>query len=92
MFLQYATDEPFLNGNVAKQYFAIVSEPKKLKVCDAPHARNIEATHERIAFLAEELSFNPHRTPRRWVLFRLSLSRRGRSFPNSSSARRTAAQ
>jgi hypothetical protein len=32
MFLQYATDEPFLNGELAKQYFEIVSEPKKLKI------------------------------------------------------------
>ncbi len=57
MFLQYATDEPFLNGDLAKQYFEIVSEPKKLKVYDAPHALNAEATHDRIAFLAEQLSF-----------------------------------
>src|SRR5258706_11406336 len=28
MFLQYATDEPLLNGELAKQYFEIVSEPK----------------------------------------------------------------
>ena len=38
MFLQYATDEPFLNGELAKQYFEMVSEPKKVKIYDAPHA------------------------------------------------------
>jgi hypothetical protein len=59
MFLQYASDEPFLNGDMAKQYFKIVSEPKKLKVYQAPHALNAEATHDRIAFLAEQLSFTP---------------------------------
>ena len=59
MFLQYATDEPFLNGDLAKQYFEIVSEPKKLKIYDAPHALSAEATRDRIAFLAEQLSFKP---------------------------------
>jgi dienelactone hydrolase len=57
MFLQYATDEPFLSGETAKRYFDIVSEPKKLKIYEAPHALNAEATRDRIAFLAEQLSF-----------------------------------
>jgi dienelactone hydrolase len=57
MFLQYATDEPFLNGDLAKQYFEIVSEPKKLQIYRAPHALNLEATADRITFLAEQLSF-----------------------------------
>jgi dienelactone hydrolase len=59
MFLQYATDEPFLNGELARQYFEIVSEPKQLKIYNAPHALNLEATADRIAFLAEQLSFKP---------------------------------
>ncbi len=57
MFLQYATDEPFLSGEMAKRYFEIVSEPKKLKIYEAPHALNAEATRDRIAFLAEQLFF-----------------------------------
>src|SRR5215469_2287218 len=57
VFLQYATDEPFINREVAKQYLEIVSEPKQLKIYDAPHALNAEATRDRIAFLAEQLSF-----------------------------------
>lgn len=57
VFLQYATDEPFANAEVAKQYFEIVSEPKNLKIYDAPHALNAEATRDRIAFLSEQLSF-----------------------------------
>ena len=59
MLLQYATDEPFLNGEIAKQYFELVSGPRKLKIYDAPHALNAEATRDRIAFLAEQLSFKP---------------------------------
>jgi hypothetical protein len=59
VFLQYANDEPFLNGDIAKRYFEIVSEPKKLKIYEAPHALNAEATRDRIAFLAEQLSFPP---------------------------------
>ena len=45
---------------MVKEYFAIVSEPKKLKIYDgAPHALNAEATRDRIAFLAEQLAFKP---------------------------------
>lgn len=56
-FLQYADEEPFLNGDLAKQYLEIVSEPKKLTIYHAPHALNSEATRDRIAFLSRELSF-----------------------------------
>jgi dienelactone hydrolase len=59
MFLQYATDEPFISEEVVKGYFALVSEPKKLKIYEAPHALNAEATRDRIAFLGEQLSFSP---------------------------------
>ena len=64
MFLQYATDEPFLSSDTAKRYFEIVSEPKKLKIYEAPHALNAEATQDRIAFLAEQLSFKRPETGR----------------------------
>jgi dienelactone hydrolase len=57
MFLQYAANEPFLNADIARQYLELVSEPKKLKIYDAPHALNAEATRDRIAFLSEQLSF-----------------------------------
>lgn len=59
VFLQYASNEPFLNGGIAKRYLEIVSEPKKLRVYDAPHALNAAATRDRIAFLARQLSFPP---------------------------------
>jgi hypothetical protein len=59
VFLQYATDEPFLTAEMAREYSEIVSEPKKLRIYEAPHALNAEATRDRIAFLAEQLSFRP---------------------------------
>jgi len=42
-----------------KDYFAVVSEPKQMKIYTAQHALNLVATRERIAFLAEQLSFRP---------------------------------
>ncbi len=57
VFLQYATDEPFAGPDLAKQYAVVVSEPKKFKLYEAPHALNAEATRDRVAFLAEQLSF-----------------------------------
>ncbi len=59
VFLQYAGKEPFLNGDIAKRYLEIVSEPKKLRVYDAPHALNAAAARDRIAFLAQQLFFPP---------------------------------
>jgi dienelactone hydrolase len=58
VFLQYATNEPFLNAELARQYAAVVSEPKKLKIYDAEHALNAEATRDRVAFLAQQLAFH----------------------------------
>ena len=58
VFLQFATDEPFVTSvEMDKEYFAIVSEPKRMKIYEAPHALNAEATRDRIAFLAEQLLF-----------------------------------
>ena len=59
VFLQYATDEPFMTVEMANEYFAVVSDPKELKIYPAPHALNAEATRDRIAFLAEQLGFKP---------------------------------
>jgi pimeloyl-ACP methyl ester carboxylesterase len=56
VFLQYATKEDFLTPERAREYFAIVSEPKSLKFYEAPHALNAEARRDRIAFLVKELS------------------------------------
>jgi dienelactone hydrolase len=55
VFLQYASQESFLNAQRAKEYAAIVSEPKELKIYAAPHALNADARRDRIAFLTEQL-------------------------------------
>jgi pimeloyl-ACP methyl ester carboxylesterase len=59
VFLQYATEERFLNPERARKYAAIVSEPKRFQLYDAPHALNAAARRDRIAFLAKELSLKP---------------------------------
>lgn len=55
VFLQFATQEDFLKPELARQYEKIVSEPKRLKIYEAPHALNAEATRDRIGFLTEQL-------------------------------------
>jgi dienelactone hydrolase len=57
VFLQFATDEQFVTPEMDKDYFAVVSEPKRMKMYEAPHALNAEATRDRVAFLSEQLSF-----------------------------------
>ena len=59
VFLQYATKEDFLTPARAEQYAASVSEPKRFKLYDAPHALNAEARRDRLAFLAEQLHLRP---------------------------------
>lgn len=58
VLLQYATQEDFLTPDRARGYAAIVSEPKHLKLYDAPHSLNAEARRDRIAFLTEQLKLN----------------------------------
>jgi dienelactone hydrolase len=55
VFLQYATKEDFLTPARAHEYEALVSEPKKFKLYEAPHALNAEARRDRIVFLTEQL-------------------------------------
>jgi len=57
LFLQYASDEPFLDEHMEQGYCEIASEPKKCKIYKAQHALSLEATRDRIAFLSEQLSF-----------------------------------
>ena len=59
VFLQYAAREKFLTPERDRDYAAIVSEPKRFKRYDAPHALNAEARRDRIAFLAEQLRLKP---------------------------------
>jgi dienelactone hydrolase len=59
VFLQYATKEEFATPERTRQYAAIVSEPKRFQLYDAPHALNAEARRDRITFLTEQLKLNP---------------------------------
>ncbi len=55
VFLQYARRERFLDPKWMPMYAAVVSEPKRFKLYDAPHALNAEARRDRVAFLVEQL-------------------------------------
>lgn len=55
VFLQFATQERFLTPERARESEAIVSQPKRFKLYEAPHALNAEARRDRIAFLTEQL-------------------------------------
>jgi hypothetical protein len=44
---------------LARQYEAIVSEPKRFQLYEAPHALNAAARRDRIAFLTEQLKLKP---------------------------------
>jgi dienelactone hydrolase len=57
VFLQFASEEPFIDEEMEKGYFEAVSQPKRMKIYKAQHALSPEATRDRIAFLAERLSF-----------------------------------
>ena len=59
VFLQYASHEQFLTPERDKDYAAVVSEPKRFRLYDAPHALNAEARRDRIAFLVEQLRLKP---------------------------------
>jgi len=55
LFFQYATQENFLSPELAKATVALASEPKQIRLYDAPHALNSNARRDRIAFLTEQL-------------------------------------
>jgi cephalosporin-C deacetylase-like acetyl esterase len=57
--LQFATDEPKMNPETARQYLPYVSEPKTVKFYDAPHALDAEATRDRIGFLTQQFGVKP---------------------------------
>jgi hypothetical protein len=43
----------------ASLYAAVVSEPKRFELYDAPHALNAAARRDRITFLTEQLKLKP---------------------------------
>lgn len=59
VFLQYASRERFLHPKWMPLYAAVVSEPKRFKLYEAPHALNAEARRDRVAFLVEQLKLKP---------------------------------
>jgi cephalosporin-C deacetylase-like acetyl esterase len=59
VLLQFATKEDFMTPARAREYYAIVSEPKTFKLYEAPHALNAEARRDRVAFLVKQLSLKP---------------------------------
>lgn len=59
VFLQYGSQETFLTPERARLYAAVVSEPKRFELYDAPHALNAAARRDRIAFLTEQLKLKP---------------------------------
>jgi dienelactone hydrolase len=59
VFLQYGSQEKFLTPERAHLYAAVVSEPKRFELYDAPHALNAAARRDRIAFLTEQLKLRP---------------------------------
>jgi hypothetical protein len=59
VLLQFATQENFITPERAKQYAAVVSEPKIFKLYEAPHALNADARRDRIHFLIEQLKLRP---------------------------------
>jgi dienelactone hydrolase len=59
VYLQYGGQEKFLTPERARKYAALVSDPKQLKIYDAPHALNAEARRDRINFLCEQLRLKP---------------------------------
>ena len=54
VFLQYGKEKYFTPERIG-EYEKIVSEPKRLKIYDAPHALNAEVRRDRIQFLTEQL-------------------------------------
>jgi len=59
VFLQYGARETFLNADRAREYLAIVSEPKRLEIYDADHNLDANARRDRIHFLVEQLKLKP---------------------------------
>jgi cephalosporin-C deacetylase-like acetyl esterase len=59
VFLQYGSHDTGIPKDQARQYAAVVSEPKRLEIYDAEHNLNAEARRDRIHFLVEQLKLKP---------------------------------
>jgi dienelactone hydrolase len=59
VFMQYATHEDYLTVERAREYAALVSEPKEFKAYESNHALNAEARRDRVEFLRKQLHLDP---------------------------------
>jgi dienelactone hydrolase len=59
VFLQYGSRDSGITPEQAREYAAIVSEPKEFKIYDAEHNLNGEARRDRIHFLVKQLKLKP---------------------------------
>jgi dienelactone hydrolase len=59
VFLQYGSRDSGITPEQARQYAAVVSDPKQFKIYDAEHNLNAEARRDRIQFLVEQLKLTP---------------------------------
>ena len=55
LFLQHARVDGISGAGPAEHFFGIATEPKLLKIYDAPHALNAEARHDRAEWLQKQL-------------------------------------
>lgn len=55
LFLQHAKTDGISGAGPAEHFYTIASQPKTLKLYDAPHALNAEARHDRVEWLQKEL-------------------------------------
>jgi dienelactone hydrolase len=56
VFTQFAMKEDFITPARAREYYAIISEPKIFKLYESPHSLNAEARRDRVAFLVKDLN------------------------------------
>jgi dienelactone hydrolase len=59
IFLQYGSRDSGISAEMAREFAAVVSEPKQFKLYDAEHNLNAEARRDRIHFLVEQLKLRP---------------------------------
>lgn len=59
IFLQYGSRDSGIPPEEAREFAAVVSEPKQFKLYDAEHNLNAEARRDRIHFLVEQLKLKP---------------------------------
>jgi dienelactone hydrolase len=59
IFLQFGQDDEGIPEKLARHYFELFAEPKKISFYKAGHALNAEARRDRIQWLAEKLKLSP---------------------------------